>query len=81
MIMIIKITGIKFSFSDNLIIPIISAVLSMQIVAVTDRLIHLDNLNFLVETIIFACLTLVLYIVIQKLIYRLTEDRLELELR
>lgn len=53
----------------------------MQIVAVTDRLIHLDNLNFLVETIIFACLTLVLYIVIQKLIYRLTEDRLELELR
>ena len=47
MIMIIKITGIKFSFSDNLIIPIISAVLSMQIVAVTDRLIHLDNLNYI----------------------------------
>lgn len=80
-IMIIKITGIKFSFSDNLIIPIISAVFSMQIVALTDKMIHLDNLNFAVETIIFALLTLVLYVIIQKLIYRLTEDNIEVGFR
>ncbi|MGN1481111.1 oligosaccharide flippase family protein [Porcipelethomonas sp.] len=75
LIMIIKITRIHFSFTDNLIIPIISAVFSIQIIAVIDRLTHLDRMNVIAETVIFALLTMIVYIIIQKTIYKLIDNR------
>lgn len=75
LIMIIKITGIHFSFTDNLIIPVISAVFSIQIIAVADKITHLNKMNVIAETVIFSLLAMTVYIVIQKLIYSLIDNR------
>ena len=75
LIMIIKITEIHFSFTDNLIIPVISAVFSIQIIAVADKITHLNKMNVIAETVIFSLLAMTVYIVIQKLIYSLIDNR------
>lgn len=75
LIMIIKITGIKFSFSDNLIIPLMSAVFSMQVTALAAKLIAFENLNIVTETIIFASVTMFVYIAVQKIIYNFVKHQ------
>lgn len=77
-IMIIKITHIKFNIADNLIIPIISAVFSMQIVTIIDHMIHLNFLNIIAETAIFTAISAILYLFIQKVIYRISDDKTEI---
>ena len=76
--MIIKITHIKFNIADNLIIPIISAVFSMQIVTIIDHMIHLNFLNIIAETAIFTAISAILYLFIQKVIYRISDDKTEI---
>ncbi|MGN0621540.1 MAG: polysaccharide biosynthesis C-terminal domain-containing protein [Porcipelethomonas sp.] len=78
-IMIIKITGIKFNVSDNLIIPIISAVFSMQVVTVIDHYIHLNFMNIIAETTIFTIISAILYILVQKIIYRICDSKFEID--
>lgn len=68
---IISITKIKFSFSDNIIIPLISAICSMQIVSVIEKPIHLERFNLAIEPVIFTISAGIMYLVIQKVIHRI----------
>lgn len=69
---IINITGIRFSFSDNIIIPLISVVCSMQTVYLLENIVSLEKINIAIEPIIFTLTAGVMYIAIQKLIHKIT---------
>lgn len=68
---IISITGIRFSFSDNIIIPLISAVCSMQIVAIIEKPVHFERLNLAIEPVIFTISAGIMYLAVQKLIHKI----------
>lgn len=69
LIMIMKITGISFNFSDNIIIPLLSAVSSAQIMFIVEVVILKNfNLNIIVQTVISGSIALILYIMFEKLI-------------
>lgn len=67
LIMIMKITGISFNFSDNIVVPLISAILSAQITFLADKII-IKECSIIVQTIICGLISLLIYIVIERMI-------------
>ena len=76
---IISITGIKFSFSDNIIIPLISAVCSMQTVSLLEKPVHFERLNIAIEPVVFTIAAGLLYIFIQNVIHKITGNGFEID--
>ena len=50
----------------------------MQIVTIIDHMIHLNFLNIIAETAIFTAISAILYLFIQKVIYRISDDKTEI---
>jgi len=73
LVMIIKVTGIKFIFSDNLVIPIISALISAQASFITQKIVFFDIV--IVDTVFAGVISAIIYLLVQKIIYRITESR------
>ncbi len=67
---IISITKIKFSFSDNIIIPLVCALLSMQTVTLLEKPLHLERMSIAAEPILFTVAAAVIYILLQRLIHK-----------
>ncbi len=67
LIMIMKITGISFNFSDNIVVPLISAIISAQIAFLADKII-IKECNIVVQTVICGLISLLIYIVIERMI-------------
>ncbi len=72
---IISITGIKFSFSDNIIIPLISAFCAMQIVSLIEKPVHFERLNLAIEPVIFTISAGFMYLFVQKLIHKIVDTK------
>lgn len=72
-IKIIRITGIRFSFSDNIIIPLISAVCAVQIVTIMEKPVHFEKINLAIEPVIFTVFAGLVYLATQRLIHRITD--------
>lgn len=70
LVMIMKITKVKFCFSDNIVIPVISAVLSAQISFFAEKLIRLENV--IVSTSLFIAFSVVTYLLIYWFICKIT---------
>lgn len=75
-IKIVRVTGIKFSFSDNIITPVISAVCSMQLVSIAEKPVHLEHISIAIEPVIFTLLSGLLYLLIQNLIHKITDTNI-----
>lgn len=73
LVMIIKVTGIKFVFSDNLVIPIISAMISAQASFITQKIVFFDIV--IVDTVFAGVVSAIIYLLIQKIIYKFTESK------
>lgn len=71
---IISVTKIKFSFSDNIVIPIISVVCSMGFISAMEKPVHLERLGVVVEPVIFTAAAGFLYLAVQRIIHRITDD-------
>jgi len=69
---IISITGIKFSFSDNIIIPLLSAVCAMQLVGIMEKPVHFEKINLAIEPVVFTVFAGIVYLAVQRLIHRIT---------
>lgn len=76
---IISITGIRFSFSDNIIIPLLSAVCSMQTVSLLEKPVHFERFSIAIEPIVFTIAAGLLYLLIQNVIHKITGSRFEIE--
>lgn len=70
LIMIMKITGISFNFSDNIVIPLLSAIASAQITFIAEKII-MHECHIFVRTAASAIIALLIYIVIKKAIYKI----------
>ena len=75
---IISITGICFSFSDNIIIPVISALCSMQTVSLLEKPLHLERVSIAVEPVIFTITAGFMYLGLQKLIHKIADGSEEI---
>ena len=75
---IISITGIRFSFSDNIIIPVISALCSMQTVSLLEKPLRLERVSIAVEPVIFTIAAGFMYLGLQKLIHNITDSSEEI---
>lgn len=75
---IISITGIRFSFSDNIIIPVISALCSMQTVSLLEKPLHLERVSIAVEPVIFTIAAGFMYLGLQKLIHKVADNSEEI---
>ncbi len=73
LVMIMKITGVKFYFSDNIVIPIISACISSQISIIAKSILNTDNIIFSTSVFITICATV--YIIITKGIYIVLKEK------
>lgn len=73
LIMIMKITRVGFSFSDNLIIPIISSVISAQIIFLAEKLISIENI--FIDSVLLILIAMVTYLIVNKIIYKTTSER------
>lgn len=71
--MIMKITRVKFYFSDNIVIPLISAALSAQIVFYLKKLVYIENV--IVSTFVLIFSVMILYLLINRLIYIISGER------
>ncbi|MBQ3566067.1 MAG: oligosaccharide flippase family protein [Oscillospiraceae bacterium] len=72
LIMIMKVTGVKFIFSDNLVIPLISAVISAQISVMVQKIIVFDIV--IADTVFAGIVAMIAYLFVQKLIYTLSAE-------
>ncbi len=72
LIMIMKVTGVKFIFSDNLVIPIISAAVSAQISALFQKIIVFDII--IVDTVFAGIVAMITYLLVQKIIYTISTE-------
>lgn len=68
-----KITRVGFSFSDNLIIPIISSVISAQIIFLAKKLISIENI--FIDSVLLILIAMVTYLIVNKIIYKTTSER------
>lgn len=71
LVMIMKVTGVKFIFSDNLVIPVISAAISAQVSFMIQKLICFDIV--IADTIFAGVAAMITYLIVQKIIYRITD--------
>lgn len=71
LITVIKRTGMEFSLVRMLGIPVFSAVLSAQLMILLFRVVHIPPNGHIVSIIIFAVLSCVIYLIIQKELFHL----------
>lgn len=70
-IKIISVTGIRFSFSNNIIIPVLSVVCSMQIVSAIEKPVHLERINIVIEPVVFTFISGIIYLAVQRIIHKI----------
>ncbi len=73
LVMIMKITKVKFSFSDNIVIPVISALLSAQTNFFIEKAVNIDNV--IITTIFLISVSAVTYLLINKAIYMIIKGK------
>ncbi|MGN0613949.1 MAG: oligosaccharide flippase family protein [Porcipelethomonas sp.] len=72
LVMIMKITKLRFSFSENILIPVLSATAAAQLSFIIERLIfESSNINIIFRSVVCALISLVFYIIFQKLLSRI----------
>ena len=66
MVMILKITGLRFEFTDNIFIPVLSGLISAEAAEIAKKLLP-DSLSTpLASTVILSVVVLVLYVFVCK---------------
>ncbi len=69
LIMIMKITGISFNFSDNIVIPLLSSVLAAQAAFFAEKLI-IEECSVIIQTVVCGMIALLVYIAAERMIYK-----------
>lgn len=73
LVMIMKITGVKFIFSDNIVIPVISAAMAAQSAFIIQKAICFNIVTL--DTIFAGAIAALIYLLVQKLIYLISGNK------
>ncbi len=73
LVMIMKVTGVKFIFSDNIVIPLISAAFSAQISFMIQKIIFFDIV--IADTVFAGVIAMIVYLAVNKIIYKITGEK------
>ena len=68
LIMIIKTTGLRLSFTESIAVPVISGLVSAELVSIGEKLLPLRIENTAVRAVVFASLMMLLYIWVKYII-------------
>lgn len=71
--MIMKITGVKFIISDNIVIPVISAAVAAQSAFMIQKIIFFNIVT--VDTVFSGITAALIYLLVQKLTYLISGNK------